>query len=188
MSPAPAPHLFLDRDGTMIVEEHYLRDPAQVALETGVAAGLRRFVAAGYRPVVVSNQSGIGRGLLTEADLTAVNARTAELLTAEGLEIASWHHCPHHPDEACRCRKPGPGMFEAADALSPVDWAKSIMVGDKRADLEAGLALGMASALVLTGYGAKTADWAKAAGYPVVPSLTALADLILGETTRARMH
>lgn len=176
---SPQPHLFLDRDGTVIREEHYLRDPERVALETGAAEGMRRFAKAGFRLVIVSNQSGIGRGHLTEADLQAVNARLTQLLTAEGLTIASWHHCPHHPDQSCSCRKPGTQMFEQANALCPVDWVASVMVGDKPSDVDAGRALSMGAALVTTGHGGDHLDWAKAQTIPTVGSLVELADMYL---------
>lgn len=169
------PHAFLDRDGTIIREEQYLRDPERVALETGAAEGLRRLSATGYRLVVVSNQSGVARNLLTEADVVAVNARLAALLANEGVSIASWHHCPHHPNEGCDCRKPAQGLFRAAESLYPVDWARSIMVGDKPSDVEAGLALGMKAALVTTGHGHRHVSWACTAGVPVAGGLDDIA-------------
>lgn len=173
--PMPMPHAFLDRDGTIIREEHYLRDPARVALETGAAEGLRRLSRAGFRLVVVSNQSGIGRGLLSEADVSAVNARLADLLAVEGVEIASWHYCPHEPDAGCACRKPAPGLFLAAEALCPVDWARSFMVGDKPSDVEAGFLLGMKAVLVTTGHGDRHVSWARAAGVPIAGGLDDIA-------------
>lgn len=178
--PTPVPHAFLDRDGTIIREEHYLHDPARVALETGAVEGLRRLACAGFRLVVVSNQSGISRGLLSEADVAAVNARLAALLAVEGVEIASWHHCPHEPDLGCACRKPALGLFRAAETLCPVDWAHSIMVGDKPSDVEAGLALGMKAALVTTGHGHQHVGWARTAGVPVAGGLEDIAARLLG--------
>ncbi len=178
--PMPVRHAFLDRDGTIIREEHYLRDPARVALETGAAEGLRRLARAGFRLVVVSNQSGIGRGLLTEADVSAVNARLTDLLLAEGITLASWHHCPHAPDNECNCRKPAPGLLLEAHGLCPVDWERSVIVGDKPSDVKAGLALGMSGTLVTTGQGRRHVSWARRSDVPVVASLTALAERLLG--------
>ena len=172
--PFPKPHLFLDRDGTVIREVHYLSDPDKVVLEKGVAKGLQRFSSAGYRLVVVSNQSGVGRGLITEEDVAAVNGRVIDLLAAEGVYISSWHHCPHLPDDRCTCRKPGPAMFEAAATIHPVDWSQSVMVGDKPSDVQAGLSLSMKVALINTGYGSSYIDWALGMGVPVVSSMLEL--------------
>lgn len=173
------PHLFLDRDGTLIREERYLEDPAKVVLEFDAPEGLNRFLAAGYNLVVVSNQSGVGRGLITETDVLAVNTRVSELLADQGVHISSWHHCPHHPDAGCTCRKPGPGLFQQAAALHSVDWKHSLMVGDKPSDVEAGLRLGMLAALITTGYGSSHTHWAHEHRIPIVHSLNQLADQFL---------
>ncbi|QPN59144.1 HAD family hydrolase [Synechococcus sp. CBW1002] len=170
------PHLFLDRDGTLIREENYLRDPDLVVLENGAVDGLLRFAAIGYRLVVVSNQSGVGRGLITEEDVIAVNCRVRQLLAQQRVSISSWHHCSHRPDQGCNCRKPGRGLFEEAAKLHPVDWERSLMVGDKPSDVQAGLSLGMASALITTGYGGKHIEWAQQHGIPIVHSLDDMAD------------
>jgi len=172
-------HLFLDRDGTLIQEEHYLRDPLRVALESGAVDGLRRFADAGFRLVVVSNQSGVGRGLICEDDVHAINSCIADFLVEQGVIISSWHHCPHRPDDDCTCRKPGSGLFHQAALLHPVDWRRSLMVGDKPSDVQAGLTLGMFSALVTTGYGIKHIEWAHRNCVQVVHSLFELADLVL---------
>jgi D-glycero-D-manno-heptose 1,7-bisphosphate phosphatase len=174
------PHLFLDRDGTVIREENYLRDPDKVVLECGATEGLRRFLEEGYQLVIVSNQSGIGRGLMTEEDVVAVNHRVASLLSVEAITVSSWHHCPHHPNANCHCRKPGTAMFKAADVLSPVDWGQSIMVGDKPSDIAAGLELGMSVGLVTTGHGHMYLEWAKQRHVPVANSLYELSIYFLG--------
>jgi len=172
-------HLFLDRDGTLICEEHYLCDPAKVVLERNVVKGLRRFVHAGYRLVVVSNQSGVGRGLITEEDVLAVNTRVRQLLVYDQISISSWHYCIHSPSDQCACRKPAPGLFQQAAALYPVDWQSSVMVGDKPSDVRAGLTMGMRSYLVTTGYGLHHSDWAQSNNIQVVSCLCNLAELIL---------
>lgn len=172
-------HLFLDRDGTLIREEHYLCDPAKVVLERNVVRGLRRFVRAGYRLVVVSNQSGVGRGFIAESDVLAVNAKVEQLLVKEKISISSWHYCIHTPSDQCECRKPAPGLFEQAEALYPVDWQRSLMVGDKPSDVQAGLTMGMSSYLVTTGYGANHIVWAESNNIQVVSSLSNLAESIL---------
>lgn len=176
----PRPTLFLDRDGTIIVERHYLCDPEQVTLEAGAAAGLRRFAEAGYRLVVVSNQSGIARGYFDETALAAVTARLDALLRAEAVVIADWLHCPHGPEDACACRKPRPGLLQAAHRRAAVDWTRALIIGDKPGDVEAGRACGIPGILVGTGHGADYRDWAAAERVPMVDTLAAAADLWLG--------
>lgn len=172
--------LFLDRDGTIIVEKDYLRDPAKVELEKGAATGIRRFIEAGYRVVVVSNQSGIGRGYFGEADLSAVNLHIQTLLEIQGASINAWYHCPHTPDEDCSCRKPFPGMLDDANIDERVDWSSSIMVGDKPSDIQAAHSRGVKAFLVLTGYGSKALNWAWQNDVPTVRNLEMLADSVLG--------
>jgi histidinol-phosphate phosphatase family protein len=135
------PALFLDRDGTLIVDVGYPRDPALVEPLPGAIDALRELQHS-YALVIISNQSGIGRGLITEAEAAAVHARTVELFAAGGVTFAGAYYCPHSPDAACRCRKPAPGLlFDAARELD-LDLARSIMIGDKPSDLEAGRAAG----------------------------------------------
>lgn len=168
------PHLFLDRDGTLIREEHYLRDPACVVLEDGVLEGLKLFASSGYRLVVVSNQSGIGRGLITASDVAVVNTRIDELLVSSHITISSWHHCPHRPDEDCKCRKPGTALLKAAAALHPIDWQNSLIVGDKPSDVQAGISVGIGAALITSGYGSRHIEWALAHNVKIVNSIVEL--------------
>ena len=154
--------ILLDRDGTLIRERNYLCDPDQVELERGALEALQRLEAAGYLLVVVTNQSGIGRGLFTAREFGAVQARLAELLAEGGLSIAAEYHCPHHPTagvgeylRACDCRKPAPGMLEQAIRELDLDRSACVMVGDNLSDIGAGRAAGVATVLVRTGYGAE---------------------------------
>jgi histidinol-phosphate phosphatase family protein len=145
--------VFLDRDGTLIVERGYLSDPDGVELLPGVAAALRQLHAAGVAIVVVSNQAGVGRGLFPVERAWATMARLRRLLRAEGVELDAVRFCPHRPDEGCRCRKPGTGMLEDASEalhLSPVG---SVMAGDRWLDAAAGRAAGGMGVLLRTGYG-----------------------------------
>lgn len=145
----------LDRDGTIVADRDYISDPAEVELLPNAARGLQRLAAFGLRLVVVTNQSGIGRGLFDESQLAAVNARMEELLRHEGVELAGIWHCPHHPDEGCACRKPNTELVEeAADALG-FDPQRSIVIGDKASDIELGKRIGATTILVRTGYGAE---------------------------------
>jgi len=148
------PAAFLDRDGTINVDCHYLSDPAQVELLPGAAEGLKRLAAMGYALVVVTNQSGIARGYFDAARLDEIHARLAELLAAEGIVLDGVYVCPHGPGDACACRKPLPGLALAAAADLGLDLANSVMIGDKAADVGLGRAIGAKAAiLVRTGYG-----------------------------------
>lgn len=166
-APRSAPPVFLDRDGTLIVEKRYLGDPEGVCLETSVLEGLAMLQAAGHPLIVVSNQSGVGRGLLTENDARAVNARTAELLRRGGVGILAWYMCIHAPDAACSCRKPLPGMAVAAAHDWNLSLAGCYVIGDKRIDLELADAIGGTGILVTTGHGLNDAAWANGERRPV---------------------
>src|SRR5512143_1648281 len=135
---------FLDRDGTLIVERDYLRDPGGVELLPGASAGLRALRDAGYALVLVTNQSGIARGLYTMDDYRAVQARVEELLEERGLRFAGVYVCPHHPDYtgACDCRKPALGLYRRAALELGVDPGCSLYIGDKLSDVLPAAALG----------------------------------------------
>ena len=133
--------LFLDRDGTLIVDVGYPRDPALVEILPGAVAALRA-LARDWVLVVISNQSGIGRGLITPIEATAVHDRFVAAFAAEGVAFAGVYYCPHAPDAGCPCRKPAPGMLREAARDLGLDLATSVMVGDKAADVEAGIAAG----------------------------------------------
>jgi len=138
--------LFLDRDGTLIVDVGYPKDPAQVELISG-AAGVLRELQGEWALVVVSNQSGIGRGMITDAQAAAVHERFVATFAAAGVRFAGFYYCPHAPEAACACRKPAPGLLVDAARELELDLARSIMIGDKPSDLEAGRAAGCAHAV-----------------------------------------
>ena len=180
----PRAALFLDRDGVIIADENYLADPEKVRLLPGVAEALLRAQRAGFLLIGVSNQSGIGRGYFSEAEFDAVMVRLQEHLAAAGVTFDSFHYCPHGPDDGCRCRKPGPGMFEEACALLPVDPARTWMIGDKASDVAFGRGLGLGAVLVRTGYGSEQEDavrrrWAGDEAVLVAADLPAALDMIL---------
>jgi D-glycero-D-manno-heptose 1,7-bisphosphate phosphatase len=151
--PEPRPALFLDRDGVVITQEHYLADPALVRLLPGVAEAMIKAQRAGFLLIGVSNQSGIGRGFFSMEDFGLVMERLEELLAAEGTGFDSFHYCPHGPAAECDCRKPRPGMLREAMAHFPIDLENSWMIGDKGSDVAFGRAAGMGAILVRTGYG-----------------------------------
>jgi histidinol-phosphate phosphatase family protein len=144
------PALFSDRDGTLILDAHYLRDPAKVELIPGAIEFLKRFRDAGFALVVVTNQSGIARGLITEPEYEAVRARLDALLAAGGVTLDASLHCPHHPDHGgpCKCRKPGTLLFEQARDRLGLDLSSSILIGDRWRDVAAAITLGARGILV----------------------------------------
>lgn len=169
---------FLDRDGTIIVERHYLGDPNQVRLERGAAEGLRLLKSRGFLLIVVSNQSGIGRGLLTIDQVASVNTRTEALLASEGVHIDDWYMCPHSPDFPCECRKPKPGMVHQAIREHTIDVTRSIVIGDKEADIVLAQECGMMGYLVLTGHGPRHAEWARSRGVGTAGSILEIASML----------
>lgn len=137
--------LLLDRDGTLIRDVGYPRDPDAVELLPGVARALGEARELGFRLVIVSNQSGVARGLIRPEEASAVQARVTELFARERVSFDGVYFCFHGPDEACPCRKPAPGMLHQAASDLSLELASSVMVGDKASDVEAGRAAGCSS-------------------------------------------
>ena len=144
------PIAFLDRDGTINVDRHYIADPGKVELLPGAAEGLRRMAAAGYRLVIVTNQSGVGRGLVSAEAADAVTARLLAILEAESVRIELAVACPHAPQDGCRCRKPAPGLIERALHRIGGSLDGAVVVGDKASDIGLALAVGIPGVLVAT--------------------------------------
>jgi D-glycero-D-manno-heptose 1,7-bisphosphate phosphatase len=134
--------VLLDRDGTIVLDRGYARDPAEVALVEGAAEGLQQLRAQGLRLVLVSNQSGVGRGLIAPAELDAVHARMVGLLAQAGVRLDGAYYCLHAPWDGCECRKPAPGLLLRAARELDLDLAGSLMVGDRDTDVRAGEAAG----------------------------------------------
>jgi D-glycero-D-manno-heptose 1,7-bisphosphate phosphatase len=145
--------VFLDRDGTLMEEVEYCGDPARVRVYPGVPEALQKIRAAGWRTFIVTNQSGIGRGWMTEAQYRAVQDELLRQLGAGAIDDV--YFCPDAPGVPSTRRKPAPGMvWEAAEAYN-IDLPQSFFVGDKASDIECGQRAGMRTILVLTGYGAQ---------------------------------
>lgn len=149
------PALFLDRDGTLMEEVDHCRDPALVKTYPGASEELTRAKALGWTTIIVTNQSGIGRGYFTEEEFRAVQS---ELLRQLGDVIDASYMAPDHPDTPSPRRKPAPGMILEATAEHGIDLSRSWMIGDKSIDIECGRNAGVRTILVETGYGRKTAE------------------------------
>ena len=146
--------VLLDRDGTIIFDKHYLSDPDGVELLPGAVEGLSVLSWAGLKLFLVSNQSGIGRGLFSEEAYAACHMRLLELLGENHVGLDDALYCPHTPEEPCSCRKPGTGMWETLRARHGLTPGRCAMVGDKEADIRFGKNAGLAlTVLVLTGKG-----------------------------------
>lgn len=135
---------FLDRDGVINHDVAYIGRPEDFTLIDGVPQALRMLHDAGYELVVVTNQSGIGRGYFTEDDYRRVTARMEALLGQEGVALAAIRHCPHTPDAGCDCRKPQPGMLIDSARQLGLPLEGSVLFGDKETDIAAGRAAGVA--------------------------------------------
>ncbi|MFB2936493.1 D-glycero-beta-D-manno-heptose 1,7-bisphosphate 7-phosphatase [Aerosakkonemataceae cyanobacterium BLCC-F154] len=151
------PFVLLDRDGTIIVERHYLSDPAQVELIPGAARGLRKMQKMGLGLAAITNQSGIGRGYFSLARLTEIHQRMCQLLAVEGVDLDQIYYCPHRPEDNCQCRKPLTGMVQLAAKELGFDPQRSFVIGDKPCDIQLGQKVGATTFLVKTGYGAAIA-------------------------------
>lgn len=145
------PAIFVDRDGTLIEEVNFLSRVEELRLFDSSASAVRTLKEAGYLIIVVTNQSGIGRGKYTESAMHRIHQQIQIDL---GGMIDAFYFCPHLPDEGCICRKPGLGMIECAQSDFEIDMERSWMIGDKKIDVETGINGKLRTAMVLTGYGA----------------------------------
>lgn len=179
--PAPAlpAAVFLDRDGTVIEDRHYLADPAGVVLLPGAGPSVARLNRAGIPVLLVTNQSGIGRGMFSEDDFGAVQRRMVELLAEYGGRLDGVYHCPHAPGRSppCDCRKPSPGLFLRAAREHSVDLRRAVAIGDRLRDLTPALELGAGGILLEAGPGG---EGMPPPGIRVAGSLAEAVELLLG--------
>lgn len=146
------PAIFLDRDGVIIVEKNFLKDPEEIEFYPGAIEALKA-IGDEYIKIVISNQSGVARGYFTSADVEKINTHISSILKMSGISIDAWYFCPHGPDDNCQCRKPRPGMIMKAEEKFNINIPNSWIIGDKSTDIEAGKAAGINTILVKTGYG-----------------------------------
>ncbi len=180
---APRRAVFLDRDGTLNIDPGYLNSPDDLRLFPGVPEGLKKLREAGFLLVVVSNQSGVGRGLIDPANLPRIHDRMDQILRPQGAWIDHFELCIHHPEDGCECRKPKGKLLTDAARLLGIDLKQSFMVGDKPVDQGAAAAAGVRGfVLVRTGEGAKAeAELRRSGQHPdfVADGLSQAADWIL---------
>jgi D-glycero-D-manno-heptose 1,7-bisphosphate phosphatase len=180
---AGRPAVFLDRDGTIIEDLSYLHDPAQVRLLPGAAQAIKRLNERNILAIVVTNQSGIARGLLSQAEYRAGERRLDSLLQHEGARIDAHYFCPHLPEVSgpCDCRKPGVLLYRQAAERFGIDLGQSWWVGDRERDVAPAAAFKARGFLVLSGAGQDEGPAASAKGFELVPDLSQAVDLILNE-------
>jgi len=147
-----APVVYLDRDGTLNFDPGYLSRPDQLRLLPGVGQAVARLNRAGFKAIVLSNQSGLARGLVTQEQLDAVHLRLRELLTEDGARLDGIFICPHHPEDACSCRKPAPGLVLRAQRELGLVSDRAIVVGDKASDVGLARNIGATAVFVLSGH------------------------------------
>ena len=152
--------LFFDRDGTLNTELDFISRPGELQLIPNAARAIREANEFGIKVFVITNQSGIARGLFTETDLVAIHQKLVTVLAHEGARVDAIYYCPHHPEygktpykKACSCRKPKPGMLKKAGREHGINLSHSFVIGDRFIDMQAGKAAGCRTGLVLTGYG-----------------------------------
>ncbi len=181
--------VFLDRDGTLNTEVSFLRSPEELVMIPGAARAVRRLNEKGFAVCVITNQSGIARGFIREADLIPIHARLRDELRLEGATLNQIYYCPHHPvagsapyNIECDCRKPKPGMLQRGAEEFGLDLKRSFVVGDSIVDIEAGNFVGAGSILVQTGFGKKTLETCNEKNIPiqfVADSIVEAADYII---------
>jgi heptosyltransferase-2 len=180
--------IFLDRDGTLNPDPGYIQSSDQYELFPGVPQALARLKQAGARLIVVTNQSGVARGLLSIDELDVIHRKLRRLLHDAGASLDAIYFCPHHPEEQCRCRKPNTGMIDQAQRDGGIDLSRSYLIGDQMRDMELAKRIGARSVLVTTGSSpSQETSRLEAPGHEphwVASSLADAADWILSDAYR----
>jgi D-glycero-D-manno-heptose 1,7-bisphosphate phosphatase len=173
------PAIFLDRDGTVTDEVGYINHASRAKIYPFAAEAMRMLKSTGFPVIIVTNQSGVGRGYFTEEIVGQVHRMVQDHLEAAGTSIDAYYHCPHHPAavvekyrQECRCRKPGTGMPEAAAEKFGIDLSRSWVVGDTYRDMQMGFAIGARTILLMTGYGRGEYEYRRGE-WPRLPDLIA---------------
>lgn len=184
--------IFLDRDGTLNPDHGYIRSPDQYELFPGVPQALAKLKQAGARLIVVTNQSGVGRGLLAIEELDVIHQKLRLLLQEAGVSLDGIYFCPHHPDERCDCRKPSTGMIDQAQRDGAVDLSRSYLIGDKARDMELAARIGARGILVTTACDpalqAETRASEEGERHWIASSLAEAAELILSHAQGRLVH
>ena len=171
--------VFIDRDGTIIEDSHYPKDPEKVVLLSNAVEGLKLMREKGYLLFVISNQSGVGRGLIKDEEFRQVHERFCQLLKESQLECEGVADCLHHPEDRCHCRKPEIDLIPKIFNNQPISWKESFTVGDKLSDLELADNIGAKGCLVLSGKGQETLlklnSFNRSNHYPTFPDLLSVA-------------
>ena len=176
--PKAAPAVFVDRDGTIIEDVPFLHEPQRVRLLPGAGEGLKRLQDMGYRIVILTNQGGIGLGYFTLEDFYRVNSAMLRLLHGYGVRVDKIYFCPHGLAEQCDCRKPGTALLRLAHEQLNVDLSRSVVIGDRTADLETARRAGCKSVLVRTGAGGRDGEYQVEADF-VADDLLQAAEMLL---------
>jgi D-glycero-D-manno-heptose 1,7-bisphosphate phosphatase len=185
--------IFLDRDGTIIVEKKYLRDTANLEFLPGAIPGLRKLAATGLPLYIFTNQAGVAHGYFNEEALNQIHFFMVAKLKQAGVKLRGIYYCPHHSQAEiesyrcnCVCRKPNPGLLQLAAFRDHLDLEQSYIIGDKLSDLSAGKRVAAKTALVLTGYGLKESTMITAETFPdfIGPNLETIAEWIIADHRR----
>jgi len=145
--------IFLDKDGTLVEDPNYMIDESQLQIIDGAIKGIKQLRNMGYKIIVVTNQSVVGRGMITEDKLNKILDTMVEMFKDKGAIIDKVYYCPHHPVKECNCRKPNSLLFEQAKMDFNINFSKSYVIGDLHYDINAGKKIGTKTILVLTGHG-----------------------------------
>ncbi|MGB9612601.1 MAG: D-glycero-beta-D-manno-heptose 1,7-bisphosphate 7-phosphatase [Candidatus Margulisiibacteriota bacterium] len=179
--------VFLDRDGTIVEDVGYLNRPDQIKFIPGAIKAIKMLNQAGYKVVVISNQAGVAKGLITEDMLQTIDKVLHKFILNGGAHLDGVYYCPHHPEEgvypyrqACECRKPHPGLIKRAHRDLNIDLSSSFMVGDKATDIEAGKNAGTKTILVLSGRGQEEKEKLKSKPDYITDNLLSAVKWILG--------